>query len=81
MIDLVAIPGFPDDEIDREILLDEVFQHFDLREWPPPNERPTDQTWDDYVQDRETATDHVVEALVGGPSIGHTAVTVPPDLR
>lgn len=78
IIDLVAIPGFPDHDADRENLLDELFQHFDDRDWPPPRDRPTDQTWDDYERDRQVAADHAVEALIGGPQIGHTAFTIGP---
>jgi hypothetical protein len=78
IVDLVEIPGLPDDDVDREIFLDELFQYFDDHEWAPPKDRPTDQTWDDYECDRDAATDQVVEALVGGPSIGHTQNTISP---
>ncbi|MCA9270848.1 MAG: hypothetical protein KDA41_20350, partial [Planctomycetales bacterium] len=39
-----------------------------------------DQTWDDYERDRVTATDHVVDALVGGGGIGHTRESISPPL-
>jgi hypothetical protein len=78
LIDLVALPEVLGNEVEHDSFLDKVFQHFDDQEWPPPNERPTDQMWADYTQDRDSATNHVIEALVGGSSIGHTSVTIPP---
>lgn len=79
LIDLVDIPGFPEDEVEREALLDELIPYFDDQEWPPPSDRPADQTWRDYETSREVATAHIVEALVGGPEIGHTRVTIAPE--
>jgi hypothetical protein len=76
LVDLIAIPGLPEGGVDREMFLKELFQYFDDHEWPPPSGRATDQSWDDYQCDRDVATAHVVEALVGGRSIGHTDETM-----
>lgn len=78
LIDLVEISGFPESGSERELFLDALFEHFDDEPWPPPSERPGEGSWDDHACDRDQATVHVVEALVGGSSIGHLKNTMAP---
>jgi hypothetical protein len=60
----------------EEEIAEQVFQWFDDQEWPPAENRPTDQTWGDYAVERAPARDHILEALVGGPPFGHTEETM-----
>ncbi len=62
--------------IEREEILDAVFQHFDPSTWPPPAQRPQDQSWEDYECSGESAREHTIEALMGGHFIGHSKATM-----
>jgi len=79
LFDVVSVSPIPEDDAVRDLYLDDLFRHFDDKEWPPLSDYPTDQTWDCYECGREEAATHVVEALVGGPAIGHTRKTISPD--
>lgn len=79
IIDLVSIENIRCDSYEK--LLDNLFEYFDDTVWVPAEDRPSDQTWEnDYVVERDVARNHIIEALVGGHSIGHTVDTVPGDL-
>lgn len=56
----------------------QAFQLFDDNVWPLPDERPQDQTCDDYIVNHDSATAHMIEAMVGGRSIGQMSDTIPP---
>ena len=75
MIDITDLRG---SNRSAEQIAEAAFQQLDDHQWPPADVRPTDQTWSDYIVDRETAARETVAALVGGPGIGHTANTIPP---
>jgi hypothetical protein len=65
--------------------LDRLFETLDDQPWPSRTERETlapGQTWADYEVDEAAARTAVVEALVvealvGGPQIGHIEATIP----
>jgi hypothetical protein len=81
IIDLVSISDLSSQGLSQEEILDRVFQYFDDQEWPPPSERPQDQSWEgDYQVNRESARQQTVEALAGGPSIGHAHFTMSQDV-
>lgn len=60
----------------EEEIAEEVFQQFDDKDWPPIEQRPQDESWADYLTDGTAARLHVIETLMGGPSIGHLEVTI-----
>lgn len=80
IINIVGISNFPLDAQERGSLLNEVFEHFDDQQWPPIYEDQSEQTWDDHEVEREKARSHLIEALIGGNSIGHTIDTIPSTL-
>jgi hypothetical protein len=77
LLRLVEISDLRAQESDEEALLDRLFEHFDDEPWPPPDQRPQDQTWNEYAVDRATARSAVTAALVGGPDVGHGRLTIP----
>lgn len=76
LIKLVSIAELRARSLSDEEIAELVFRDFDDQEWPPDDQRPTDQSWADYIRDRNAAFEHTVEALVGGGPIGHTHVTI-----
>lgn len=57
-------------------VLDEALELLDDQDWPPPEQRPQDQTWLDYRVGRAAAHAHMLESLIGGNNIGHTKPTM-----
>jgi len=78
LIKMIDITDLRSSNLSAEQIAEAAFQQLDDRQWPPADVRPTDQTWSDYIVDRETAARETVAALVGGPGIGHTANTIHP---
>lgn len=76
IIKLVDITDMRAARASDEEIGEQVFQYFDDHPWPPPEQRPSDQTWADYESEMAAARQHTLEALVGGPSIGHTKPTM-----
>lgn len=72
IVGLVELDATETANTSREEILDSVFQHFDPSTWPPRQQRPQDQQWQDYRCSRQDARSHTVQALIGGRFIGHT---------
>ena len=65
LIDLVSVYELRVGGSSEEEILEQVFQHFDDHEWPPVDQRPADQTWNDYSVSADLAAACVVESLAG----------------
>lgn len=76
IIKLVDITEMREGQRDQEEIAEKVFEYFDDQTWPPIEQRPRDQSWAEYAAERNAAKDHAIEALVGGPSVGHTVDTI-----
>jgi hypothetical protein len=79
LIDLVSIRALREAQLPEEELLEQVFRLFDDQPWPPADQRPPEAetgTWADCAVEYEQALQLVVEALRGGPEIGHGRDTV-----
>jgi hypothetical protein len=79
LVDVVSIQDLRARSVPPEELLEQVFQHFDDQDWPPAEERPTDQAWADYAATQAQARAFAIDALLGGSQVGHTAATIPND--
>ena len=80
IVDLVSIERLRQEQVSQEELLDAVFEYFDDQPWPPKSERPSEGLWSDHEVASSVAKSVTVQALVGGPEVGHTDVTMPPDI-
>ncbi|MEM8557415.1 MAG: hypothetical protein AAGG50_06280 [Bacteroidota bacterium] len=77
LIDAVACPPILSDPVEADAFLDQLFQRLDDQSWPPPSERPSEQSWLDYEVAADQARRHTVSVLVGGRDIGYLAPTIP----
>ena len=80
LLGLVAVPPPPEDAAERDEFLSDLFEQFDDQPWPPRDDPcwVNDQTWDDYECSVVAARTHLLEALIGGPEIGHTVLSMTP---
>lgn len=65
LIDLVSVYELRVEGSSEEEILEQVFEHFDDQDWPPFEQRPADQTWNDYSVGADLAAACVVESLLG----------------
>jgi len=78
IIDMAGISRLVERGLTNEEVLDVVFQYFDDQPWPPPEQRPSDQTWEnDYQVDGRKAREEFIQAMTGGVEIGHMECTMP----
>jgi hypothetical protein len=73
---LISLVSTEDLDTYDDRVLDYVFQALDDCPWPPPDRRPSDQRYGDYEVSESDACTRLVNALVGGGSIGHTRETM-----
>lgn len=65
--------------LETDQIADLVFEEWDDQPWPPPEQRPSDESWDDYRVERDEARQQAIAALIAGPECGHTRLTMTQD--
>ena len=79
IIDIISITDLRNAGVSQADILDKVIAYFDdPAKEPHLNYVPDDSTWLDYEVGMDAARGAVIEALVGGPGVGHTHDTIPP---